>query len=124
MNTCKCWTAVLVGTLLLPNVAKSADTAAEACQKGESCLDKEDFDAAISAYTEAIRLDAKLAEGYGGRGFAYSKKGDLDKAIADYTEAIRLDPKDAEAYWRAGRCVPRQGRLRQGHRGLYGGYPA
>ena len=76
----------------------SADAAKEARQKGKSCYRKGDFDGAISAYTEAIRLDPKSVEAHDGRGAAYSHKGDNDKAIADYTEAIRLDPKDTAAY--------------------------
>jgi hypothetical protein len=39
--------------LSLPGVAASADAVAVACQKGTTCLAKTDFDAAISAYTEA-----------------------------------------------------------------------
>ena len=59
MNTRKCWTAMLVGVLLLPKVGESADPSAEACQKGGR-REKRDFDAAISAYAEAIRLDPKV----------------------------------------------------------------
>ena len=74
MNTRKCWTAMLVGILLLPKVAESADPSAEACQKGKACLEKRDCDAAISAYAEAIRLDPKSAAAYSGRG-ARTRKG-------------------------------------------------
>ena len=49
-------------------------------------------------YTEAIRLDPKLAMAYNNRGIAYDEKGEYDKAIADCSEAIRLDPKTAAAY--------------------------
>ena len=40
MNPCKCFAAALVVILLLPNVAASADPAAEACKKGYSCLEE------------------------------------------------------------------------------------
>jgi tetratricopeptide (TPR) repeat protein len=60
-------------------------------QEGES-------DKAIADYTEAIRLDPKLAMAYCNRGVAYGSKGEYDKAIADCTEAIRLDPKLDLAY--------------------------
>ena len=60
--------------------------------------DKGDTDRAIADYTEAIRLDPKLANAYNNRGTAYRDKGDTDRAIADFTEAIRLDPKYANAY--------------------------
>ena len=52
-----------------------------------------DPDAAISAYSEAIRLDPKNVEAYIGRSCVYQGKGDFDRAIADATEAIRLGPK-------------------------------
>ncbi len=102
MDKCMCRVTVLIVVLLLPHVATSADRAAEAYQKGKSCLEKGDSDAAIAAFTEAIRLDPKLANAYTDRGVAYEGKGDLDKAIADYAEAIRLDPKTALAYYNRG----------------------
>ena len=75
------------------------EQATEAYQKGMSSLGKQDFDAAVAAFTEAIRLNPDYAEAYCNRGFAYQNKGHLDKAIADFTEAIRLDPKDGNAYF-------------------------
>ncbi len=74
------------------------DTTKEALRQGGTFLDNGNFDAAISACTEAIRLDAKNAEAFWGRGRAYMMKGDMDKAIADFTEAIRLNPRHALAY--------------------------
>jgi len=71
-------------------------------QKGTSCLERQDFDSAIAAFTETIRLDPKLALAYYNRGWAYGNKGDHDTAIADYTEAIRLDPKLVAAYYNRG----------------------
>jgi tetratricopeptide (TPR) repeat protein len=35
-------------------------------------------------YSEAFRLDPKLASGYSNRGNMYNRKGDLDRAIDDY----------------------------------------
>ena len=52
----------------------------------------------ITAYTEAIRLNPKLADAYCFRGGAYFQKKDCTKAIADFTEAIRLNPKHAGAF--------------------------
>ena len=59
---------------------------------------KREWNKAIADFTEAIRLNPRLALAYGGRGFAYSQKDDWDKAIADCTEAIGLDPKLGLAY--------------------------
>ncbi|MGO8691612.1 MAG: tetratricopeptide repeat protein, partial [Thermoguttaceae bacterium] len=99
MSPCKCSAAALVAILLLPNVAASADPAAEAGQKGRSCLSRQDYDAAIAAFTEAIRLDPKKADAYYGRGVAYANQGQYDKEIADCTKAIRLDRKYVAAYY-------------------------
>ena len=49
------------------------------------------IDAAIEAYSEAIRLRPS-APAYNNRGIAYFDKGDWQKAIDDYTEAIRARP--------------------------------
>src|SRR4051812_8530563 len=70
----------------------------EAKTQGDLLRDKGDFDGAIAAYTEAIRLDPHSAEGYSVRGIAYGLKGDSDRAIADCTEAIRIDAKFFEAF--------------------------
>jgi tetratricopeptide (TPR) repeat protein len=90
MNQCSWW-AALVGLLLLPGVAISADPAKEALAKGKACVEKKDYDAAIAAFTEAIRLDPKCAEAYCRRGWTYTRKNDLARALADCSEAIRLD---------------------------------
>ncbi len=91
----KCWTVALVAILLLPNLATSADVAKDAYAKGKSCLDKKDYDAAIPAFAEAIRLDPTNADAYCGRGLAYVKKGEPDKAKAeeDFAQAKKLGYK-------------------------------
>ncbi len=65
---------------------------------GLAALEKGDNDAAITCFTEAIRLDPHLAIAYADRGAAHGRKGDLDKALADCDEAIRLDPRLGKAY--------------------------
>ncbi len=60
--------------------------------RGLAAYDKDDLDGAIAAYDEAIKLDAKFADGYLYRGIARYAKKDFDNAIADYTKAIELEP--------------------------------
>ena len=98
MTKYKFWVAVLIAVLLLPNVAASADAAKEAYEKGKDCFDKGEYDAAIIAFTEVIRLDPKNAEAYGYRGKAYSASGNLDMVVRDCNEAIRLNSKLGSAY--------------------------
>jgi Flp pilus assembly protein TadD len=69
-----------------------------AVARGMEAFKKQDYDLAISDFTEAISLEPRSTAGYWGRGMAYADKGDYDKAIADYTEAIRLKPDYVMAY--------------------------
>jgi len=85
--------------------------AEEAIAKGRSSFDKADFNAAIAAFTEAIRLNPECAGAYTNRGLAYTYSGLLDRAIADLTEAIRLDPTSAIAYSDRGNAYAFKGEL-------------
>lgn len=69
---------------------------------------KGDYVKAIADYTEAIRLDPKLALAYYSRGLTSVKKADYDKAITDFTEVIRLDPKYSIAYYARGSCYTKK----------------
>ena len=79
------------------------DQAKTELEKGDDFYDREDYDAAIACYNQAIRLNPNDVSAYKHRGRAYSKKGEYDKAIEDYTKIIRLKPNDVSAYfWRGG----------------------
>ena len=75
-----------------------SQSAADSVERGNRLLSQGDRDSAVSAYTEAIRLDPKNPKAYVGRACAYEEKGDFDKAVADYTRAIERDPRDAAKY--------------------------
>jgi tetratricopeptide (TPR) repeat protein len=63
---------------------------------------KEDYDKAITNFTEAIRLDPEKKETYSIRGWAYYWKKEYDQAITDFSELIRLDPNQADTYYSRG----------------------
>ena len=88
------------------------ESANQARRRGDVPGENRDFEAAVAAYTEAIRLAPKDAEAYHGlartyynksaryniaRG-AYFNKDDSEKAISYDTQAIQLNPNFAEAY--------------------------
>ncbi|HZR86409.1 MAG TPA: tetratricopeptide repeat protein [Bradyrhizobium sp.] len=77
--------------------------------RGNAYQAKGDQDRAIDDYNEAIRLNPKFANAFGGRGNAYQAKGDYDRAITDYTEAIRLEPKNTRAYNSRGNAYQAKG---------------
>ena len=95
----------VIVVLLLPNVAASADAAMEALTRGAARLEKKDYDAAIAALNEVIRLNPTTAEAYCGRGQAYENKGEHNKAIADCTEAIPAQSETARGVWQPGHCL-------------------
>lgn len=67
-------------------------------RRARSLHDAGDYNSAIAAYSEAIRLNPQSSELYQKRGFSHRCKGDHDSAIADYSEAIRLNPQEAFNY--------------------------
>jgi tetratricopeptide (TPR) repeat protein len=71
------------------------------CLKGLMCSSERQYDKAIAAYSEAIKLDPNYSYSYVGRGDAYVAKGDLDRALLDYDQAARLDPQNDAAKDRA-----------------------
>jgi len=67
-------------------------------ERGNTWSEKGEFDRAIEAFDEAIRLDPQDPWAYSFRGIAWGQKGEYDRAIDDFNEAIRLDPNYASAY--------------------------
>lgn len=73
--------------------------AAEAqLKRGNEAMARGNLDTAISAYSEAIRLEPAWAWAYCKRGQAHMNKGAYDQAIADCNKAIDLSPKLIDAY--------------------------
>ena len=69
-------------------------------------MDKQDFDSAITDFTEVIKLAPKEFKSYGlvSRGNAYWLKKDYGAAISDFTSAIELNPKEATFYYQRGQA--------------------
>jgi tetratricopeptide (TPR) repeat protein len=78
---------------------KAADpapkTVPELLDRGLTLYNQKDFNPAIAAFSEAIRLDPNSARAYAYRAQAWGGKHYRDREIADLDQAIRLDPKNA-----------------------------
>ncbi|MFB2768251.1 tetratricopeptide repeat-containing serine protease family protein [Pelatocladus sp. BLCC-F211] len=68
-----------------------------------------DYQGAIAAYTQSIKLNPEDAQAYNKRGNAYSDLGEKQKAIADYNQAIKIDPYFDDAYNNRGIVRQEQG---------------
>ncbi len=71
---------------------------AEEAKRGSDAFRRADFDQALVAFDELIRLDPNHSEAHRWRGDALLNKHEFDKALSEYDEAIRLDPKNGMAY--------------------------
>jgi tetratricopeptide (TPR) repeat protein len=58
------------------------------------------YERAMAAYNEAIRIAPRRADGYYGRGYCYYATGRPDQAIADFLEGVKLDPTPLDSYAR------------------------
>ena len=63
------------------------------------------YEAAITDFDKAIRLDTDYANAYDSRGVAKACHRQIEAATADFGEAIRLQPDYANAYKNRGRCM-------------------
>ena len=74
-----------------PVVAPSPVVAAPpALQAAPAILGNGDFDRALLAAEETIRLDPKNAAAYAKRGTIFERQGDLRRALADFNKALTL----------------------------------
>lgn len=85
-------------------------TAVDYFQKGNANYEKDQYNAAISDYTIAIKINPEYAEAYNKRGLSYSAVGIQNMAISDFLEAIRINPDYAEAYHNRGKLYERLGK--------------
>jgi tetratricopeptide (TPR) repeat protein len=57
-----------------------------------------DIHKAQTAYTHALALNPKSAEGYNNRGVTYTQMGKFEQAFRDYDHALEIDPDLTNAY--------------------------
>lgn len=88
--------------------------ASTAFDLGVNYLEHGEIEMALLAFTQAIRLDPKMAQAYNGRGVVYAMKDELDKALADCCEAVKLDPWNPEFFRTRGYVYSRLGQEDKG----------
>ncbi len=69
---------------------------------GNAFFDKKDYDKAIEAYQNGIRINPQLDYIYNALGIPYRHKKEHDKALTAYQKAIAINPKNDVAYYNMG----------------------
>lgn len=69
----------------------------ELLDKGVESLDNAQYNQAIEAFHEVIRLAPNNSDGYFGLGLVYEKREEKDKAVDAYQKALELNPNDSAA---------------------------
>ena len=69
---------------------------------GEAYFAIKQYDQAIPAYREALRIQPEFAIGWNGLGITYSSIEQYNQAIHAYREALRIEPEDAGAWYNMG----------------------
>ena len=70
--------------------------------RGVAHAGKGEYDRAIRAYDQALRLDPNYVEAYCGRGSAYWSTRKYDRAIQDFNQALQFDPQCVRSHYGRG----------------------
>ncbi|MGB3479578.1 MAG: tetratricopeptide repeat protein [bacterium] len=81
--------------------------------RGLAFYEIKQYDAAVSDFIQALKLDPGFATAYYNRGNAYDARKDYGKAIADYSKAIGYKPEYAKAYNNRGLIYGRVGEFKK-----------
>ena len=92
------------------NTGSQADQALPWFQFGVQMMDATEYQKAVDAFREVVRLTPGESEAWSNLGVAYARLKQDDKAVAALQEAIRLRPHDAIAWSNLGVAY---GRLKQ-----------
>ncbi len=96
---------LLISIILIPFPGNSQSydkKAMEHYNNGCKMISVKNYPGAISAFTEAIRLDSGFLQAWENRGVAKYYLADHRGAIADYNAALEINPDDYNTYGRRG----------------------
>jgi len=86
------------------------EDASEAKERGNTALKEKRYDDAISAYTDAIRLDGNNHVYYANRSAAHASKSSYVEALHDAEKCVQMEPGFARGYGRKGAALYGLGR--------------
>ena len=103
--------ALVIAAALIPSATRVGtraqnEDAATFYQQGLSLVAAENFDEAIKAFSQAIKLKPEFAEAYLQLGEAYWEKGEAKKALEAYKQSLKYQPDSARAYADLGAAYP------------------
>lgn len=80
---------------------------------GRAQLDRHDYESAISAFREALRLDPDFAPAHYNLGKTFSQVGRIDEAERSYRDALRVDPDLPQAHSDLGNILAKAGKTEE-----------
>ncbi|KAF3927468.1 hypothetical protein ABW21_db0208842 [Orbilia brochopaga] len=73
--------------------------------QGNVQFGKQDFQAALASYSQALQLTPRSAALYSNRSATFLQLGQLEQALGDADRAVQCDPKWSKAYRRRGNVL-------------------
>jgi tetratricopeptide (TPR) repeat protein len=79
--------------------------------QGVCYADRQQFDAAVQSYQQALQIQPDYTEAHYNLSVAFNNLGQLDKAIVSYKKTLKIKPDYPEAHYNLGVIFNNQGKL-------------
>ena len=98
VNGCKFLALTMIIIAVLAGIVGCILPAIKINNEGMDHFHKQEYEQAITDFSQAIKLQSNNALFYYNRGSCYYQMGQNEKALADFNKAIELNPKSDKAY--------------------------